>query len=58
MSVQNKHYLNAGASAVISKEAILSGILQVLFKTIFLKPNLLYYKITPSLRLGVIACDF
>ncbi|PWD81784.1 hypothetical protein DC083_00900 [Ignatzschineria ureiclastica] len=30
ISVQNKHYLNAGASAVKSEKAVLSGILQVL----------------------------
>ncbi len=33
-SVQKKHYLNAGESAVRDKEAILSGILQVLFSTV------------------------
>ncbi|GGZ97063.1 hypothetical protein GCM10007162_11500 [Ignatzschineria ureiclastica] len=32
--VQNKHYFNAGASADQGKEAVLSGILQALFRTV------------------------
>ncbi len=34
-SVQNQHYLNAGASADRGKDAVLSGILQMLFSKIF-----------------------
>ncbi|GGZ97776.1 hypothetical protein DC083_05200 [Ignatzschineria ureiclastica] len=32
--IQNKHYSNAGASAVRNKKAVLSGILQVLFSMV------------------------
>ncbi len=34
-SVKNQHYLNAGASADRGKDAVLSGILQMLFSKIF-----------------------